>query len=98
VKHTPGEWVIGTDPRNTSPEDGPYDVNSLSHGHIADVECDGIDEWAENARLIAAAPDLLAACEAVAKWLKPLEADAPDSLTAHRKLLTDAIAKAVASR
>lgn len=69
-KHTPGEWRV----RNNS-VGGPF-VSSDS-GTIADVRtCGGIHvggpqhpETMANARLIAAAPDLLEACETFAEWL-----------------------------
>ena len=52
-KHTPGPWEIAKSGR----------VYSLKHGPIADV----LEQNSYvNARLIAAAPDLLAACEVVA--------------------------------
>ena len=73
-EHTPGPWVLsgpygthskwwmihesGTEPPNDRDENGEY------RGHIADdIESEA------NARLIAAAPALLDACEAVADYL-----------------------------
>jgi hypothetical protein len=64
--HTPGTWVV-TEGRGTtvrayvgSPESGPY-----ASTYVADVHTHN-PEWPANARLIAAAPDLLA----VAKRLR----------------------------
>ena len=62
-KHTPGPWT----------NEGPYHNDLLiigpapDHREIAQV-CGQDDEAEANARLIAAAPDLLAACEHVAKY------------------------------
>jgi len=60
-KHTPGPWLV--DPER------PYVVTDDAHNpmDVAYSECDGQVGLA-NARLIAAAPDLLAACEAADKW------------------------------
>jgi hypothetical protein len=66
VSHTPGTWTLISDKTNlliTTPEfniarvfhqDGPFGCNSLAD---CDYQCRA------NARLIAAAPDLLAACQ-----------------------------------
>ena len=60
-EHTPGPWQIG-----------PSQLGNIScvlkagHGHICDRPYgngDGAKSWNANARLIAAAPDMLAACE-----------------------------------
>lgn len=65
-KHTPGPWWLGRDPCH-------YDsLTSISGGSdsnggirsVAEVGGHDVDEAEANARLIAAAPDLLAACEA----------------------------------
>ena len=60
MPHTPGPWHTGTD------EDG-HVVYNESGGFIADAGLDDGDEGEEaaNARLIAAAPDLLAACQEI---------------------------------
>ncbi len=80
AKHTPGPWnavpstcetgwLIG--PRETNGPDYVADVHKLTHGRS--------DEDSEaNARLIAAAPDLLAACEALAKIADAYDANALD--------------------
>lgn len=60
AKHTPGPWNHGEDGFVYSPC-GKY---TLADPHYADLD---IDEREANARLIAAAPELLAACEQALK-------------------------------
>ena len=57
LKHTPGPWALGAE---SSDETGQ--VIAADGSHIAYVECDPV---AANARLIAAAPDLLSALQAL---------------------------------
>ena len=70
-KHTPGPWSV--DP------DRPFLV--IDDGHnpasVAYIEGDGA-EAAANARLIAAAPDLLASCKMLTKALIDLAPYDPD--------------------
>jgi hypothetical protein len=54
VGHTPGPWAIGIDSDSERMQ-----VIAWTGDHVAYVECDPLDA---NARLIAAAPDLLEAC------------------------------------
>ncbi len=84
-KHTPGPWAVGEmhpDNQRTDKPAGPelavYVVaqsttapGSEGHGHLV---CRGMDgpTRAANARLIAAAPDLLEACEDVDAWFSAL--------------------------
>ena len=53
--HTPGPWAIGIETDNERAQ-----VIASDGGHIAYVECDPV---LTNARLIAAAPELLAALQ-----------------------------------
>ena len=74
-KHTPGPWRITTD------FIGVYDKDARC---IADMDSEsaheiGYDESLANARLIAAAPDLLAALEAVIDDLREGIQDAVDN-------------------
>lgn len=65
VKHTPGPWTLeGEDQfaRVLSP-DG-YTIAESDHIHCADLD-DAAQMHVANMRLIAAAPDLLAACKAM---------------------------------
>lgn len=100
VKHTPGPWGLDA---------GPYQLPTVYAGHdlvppdallapyvpIAEIRQDGSwDEAMANAALIAAAPELLAACvtahHAMVKlgnalnWDPPVEQDFADAINAVR--------------
>ena len=68
MSHTPGPWMVAYIDRH-----GQAVVKA---GHIEIATCwnhsvDGIEkEMHNNARLIAAAPDLLEACKTFAEWLR----------------------------
>ncbi len=67
IVHTPGPWYASTFLVSTKP--GHYDYGRLS---IVQTGCHDIrepDECIANARLIAAAPELLEACQLVSKWM-----------------------------
>lgn len=67
IKHTPGPWTIG---RDCLPG-GPSFMAIHSSDRAATAICSmrvNVPEVAANARLIAAAPDLLAALQAFYKW------------------------------
>ena len=69
-KHTPGPWIA------TASDNGEWGVDAASGWGIATVAGSagygpGNDESDANARLIAAAPDLLAACKALYAQHKP---------------------------
>lgn len=85
AKHTPGPWIVGTEtrddeictihgvPRQPS-EDGKGQGWVYVHYNRViggDWHYAGEDEQMANARLIAAAPELLEACEAVLKATDP---------------------------
>lgn len=57
VGHTPGPWHVGMRP-------GPM-IYAKDGGWVARCDLSLMSDQAANARLIAAAPDLLAACEAM---------------------------------
>ena len=59
MRHTPGPWAV-----NPTGDIGPWYVGTQDEG-IADCDLGfcGAEEFEANARLIAAAPDLLEACE-----------------------------------
>ena len=81
-EHTSGPWV----------RDG-FNLSVILHqlraagdheavhicGDYEEVAVTRGDNWDANARLIAAAPDLLAACEMLAEWLSREEAGFPDA-------------------
>lgn len=77
MNHTPGPWVAGLAPRNPHP-DPPGDKWSIQAAMgwwVADIYpyvrgCQDDSETRANARLIAAAPDLLTACEALVHAVK----------------------------
>lgn len=79
MAHTPGPWTIGA---NSS----SYGISIWSDEHLADVKSNNRDERMANARLIAAAPELLAALKYVRRFL-----NVDDHETAY---VDDAIAKA----
>ena len=59
--HTPGPWAIETEDRYTS----------IVFGGVIIAEIDsGEAEYLDNARLIAAAPELLEALESVSLWME----------------------------
>ncbi len=65
VKHSPGEWVVDSDGRSV------FAVDDYQSTRIATVFGGGSKKNVEafvNATLIAAAPELLAACRAAVAW------------------------------
>ncbi|RWO20708.1 hypothetical protein [Mesorhizobium sp.] len=105
TKHTPGPWAI--DPTYLSEVQTPDDktIASCWHAHAEGrtvsitgvLEC-SLEESAANARLIAAAPDLLAALEAAEElYRKGLMAASNELIDRVRDLRRAAIAKAVQS-
>lgn len=90
--HTPGPWVV-------SNKGGMLNVSApASGGALASLGIPKGEERFANARLIAAAPDLLAACEAVVSLLAVEGLKSPTvevARAAVRKELHAAIAKAV---
>ena len=70
TKHTPGPWYVGS---GTHEGRNIYSVASVTDDEgftyqpiVASAEDDGIKCWDANARLIAAAPDLLEALQRIA--------------------------------
>ena len=95
TKHTPGPWDFD----DLRSDGGNLEIVGGNDVCVADVDPDGSDdEVMANARLIAAAPDLLAAC---ARWVSEAEKFASvngfnlnDTGTAYAQVKA-AIAKAV---
>ena len=90
--HTSGPWHLGRRAGNPAiyGKDGT-EVAEILHGLT--------DEWRENARLIAAAPDLLAALESLAVGLSPASIDMqqdnlPELCRVCREIAENALAKA----
>jgi hypothetical protein len=101
-KHTPGPWAVET---NLNEYGSPLNVNKDAATTIASCDGDsGVGDSKEaeaNARLIAAAPDLLAALRRAVPWLGKLIADnghadsaAPNDAIGALRQAEDAIAKA----
>ena len=72
-KHTPGPWRNDCFMVLAPPNVGNYKGREICHTGGHDIR-DG-NESEANARLIAAAPDLLAACEQLMEYLKLLPLD-----------------------
>jgi len=93
-KHTPGPWSVGNEPVDN---EALYIYDNKEH-LIASADTDSLAQYREealaNARLIAAAPDMLEALQRVAAWIGcnvfPPELHHIDEL----RLLHAAIAKA----
>ncbi|KKL15810.1 hypothetical protein LCGC14_2501870 [marine sediment metagenome] len=65
--HTPGPWEI-----IISPDDGHRHILAVvqgSHKNVCALSVRSIRETDANAHLIAAAPELLEACEEIKEWL-----------------------------
>jgi len=95
--HTPGPWKCSSDYAEIIPTTGPN-----AHVELARVVgfCDGSSyysarEQAANARLIATAPDLLAALELALATIERIHPSSPfDSTQGTRDIAKAAIAKA----
>lgn len=87
-KHTPGPWIIVDTQR------GDAIVNALiddeSGAAMYDPIVDGGIDTEANAQLIAAAPDLLAACEAAESWFSG------SALSAQEQVLVEQLRAAIA--
>lgn len=62
AKHTPGPWKVAR--QNRSPTTGEWMISGATPGYLAEVRDCGSGDVQANARLIAAAPELLAALQA----------------------------------
>lgn len=103
--HTRGPWTLETVPTSIGicHKIGPFPGSCGREVGHACVYVDGIgrrgnavDELLANAKLIAAAPDLLDACRAWISWLECGDEDEPDLEQQLAQLMRDAIAKATA--
>ena len=104
TKHTPGPWYVGSgtyEGRNIYSVASVTDDDGFTYQPIvASAEDDGIDCWDANARLIAAAPDLLEALRGMfAMWRSVCRAQCwePEHL-AESVRAQAAIAKATGER
>lgn len=89
--HTPGPWTVEHAWNGVSTIKGAHGkpILAVSKYHVAG---DGINHVEANARLIAAAPDLLRGCEAALAYL----ADPASRFTNNRQAATDIIRAALA--
>lgn len=74
-KFTPGPWIIGTPPPN-----GELTIGNQAGMMVAVATTGFCCQTAANARLIAAAPDLLEACQTFAEWLRREDEGLPDGI------------------
>jgi len=94
-KHTPGPWKVASHKtkhgENFSIHARKDGWCNILHGDrfLDQEKCPSVDEARANARLIAAAPDLLAACLAAKEWL-----DGWASAEPQLRVIGSAIAKA----
>lgn len=72
ARHTPGPWTVrdGTNIYGKRQDVG-YKTCIANAGSFSSNEVDTTAENQANARLIAAAPDLLAVCKSVLIWIDP---------------------------
>ena len=94
-EHTPGPWELAW-------EDGKHGVIGQTTGGklvaiVGNNPDDGRnDERKANARLIAAAPDLLAACEAVLKWAETPQSEDRGTFTYFAEVIVPMVDVAIA--
>lgn len=75
MSHTPGPWKHIT-PRLDKPRDKIIDIraaNGLTIASVWEYTHDSRDDQRDDARLIAAAPELLMACKEAKAWIDTLE-------------------------
>lgn len=99
MTHTPGPWAVSICDKELWDTDTTTDIESAHGEHIATMgAAHDYATWEADARLIAAAPDLLAACEAALAYIPGSEVHSwPPGFELRRKaidLLRAAIAKA----
>lgn len=91
--HTPGPWMV----HETGFYTNPFKITARGkHGAVANIPHSEITTTARqsaNARLIAAAPDLLAALDQVDAYLSPFDGE-EDAYAEIRSVIRQAIAKA----
>jgi hypothetical protein len=70
MKHTQGPWTTRTAFKHGEPVESVIQAGTEVLASAYDLGSDRRDEMEANARLIAAAPDLLEACKTFAEWLR----------------------------
>ena len=86
--HTPGPWHVAR--QNPSPTTGEWMIAGSKPGYLAEVRDCGSGDVEANAKLIAAAPELLAALVAILKK--------SETIPVIRYIAEDAIAKATGEK
>jgi len=72
MANTPGPWYANGDCIEADGPEGPRDLTVATAVRFRHAACDldiSREEWQSNARLIAAAPEMLAVCKAIASDL-----------------------------
>ncbi len=103
MKHTPGPWHVQSPQPARFP--GYTIMNEGNNGYVATVQIRAQNPANANARLIAAAPELLEALNEVLSWTeddadlmqrldKPERETWPDTILCRVKFLRDVLAKA----
>ena len=77
-KNTPGPWRYSKE--NGSPTTGQHMIAGAKPGYLAEVRDCGSGCVEANARLIAAAPELLEACQTFAEWLRREDEGFPEEI------------------
>ncbi len=91
-KHTPGPWIAAIDPGITTVDGNKCKVFGAKSAFFAVIDGCEYSEGLANARLIAAAPELLDALEML--HIMMLGEELTLSEVAYFKIVSDAIAKA----
>ena len=90
-KHTPGPWIIDGNGIKTSISAGSKHIAMVNYWHVGGADDVIGEEHEANARLIAAAPDLL---KALHRIVDAEEIDSPSYQTKSERIARAAIAKA----
>lgn len=91
AKHTPGPWIIEATPRSIAED---YVIRTEHSVVAAILPLYNEDETDANARLIAAAPELLEAAKEAREALQPFLTEEPAAEWTAARMLDAAIAKA----
>ncbi len=93
--HTPGPWSAFTAQVSqfSKTSRGTVAVEQ-TRAVVAELPARATAETEANARLIAAAPDLLAACQRIADWIEESDGDTGSMVRADAEAVRAAIAKA----
>lgn len=100
TKFTPGPWIVKREKRVGTK--GLIDINIVADGWYVAVVCEGvcrnndlsIDDADANARLIAAAPTLVAALKTARKWVEIAKNDACRGSSADLETIDTALTQA----